>query len=222
MAEAMAAHPDVDAVLVRGHGVYAWGRDWVQAKTQAECLDYLFRAVVEAHRLGLDAARSKRDSKPMKLEWLEPRPEEAPPEASTLAAVGVLHERLETEANAFQPALDQLKADRGYVEQDIVELSPETPGLDELCAKFEGEHLHTDDEVRYVLDGEGIFDIRSADDRWMRLTVERGDLLVVPANCHHRFMLTDRKHIRCVRLFKDSSGWVPHYRAAPADPTAEA
>lgn len=53
MAEAMERYPDVDAVIVAGHGVYVWGRDWVQAKTQAECLDYLMRAAVEAHRLGL-------------------------------------------------------------------------------------------------------------------------------------------------------------------------
>ncbi|MFZ6182238.1 methylthioribulose 1-phosphate dehydratase [Nannocystis pusilla] len=53
MGEAMQAYPDVDAVLVAGHGVYVWGRDWVQAKTQAESYDYLFRAVVESHRLGL-------------------------------------------------------------------------------------------------------------------------------------------------------------------------
>lgn len=53
MAEAMQAHPDVDAVIVAGHGVYVWGKDWIAAKTQAECLDYLFRAAVEAHRLGL-------------------------------------------------------------------------------------------------------------------------------------------------------------------------
>ena len=53
MAEAMLAYPDVDAVIVAGHGVYVWGRDWVEAKTQAECLDYLMRAAVEAHRLGL-------------------------------------------------------------------------------------------------------------------------------------------------------------------------
>jgi methylthioribulose-1-phosphate dehydratase len=53
MDEAMEAHPDVDAVLVAGHGVYVWGEDWISAKTQAECLDYLFRAVVEAHRVGL-------------------------------------------------------------------------------------------------------------------------------------------------------------------------
>lgn len=53
MAEAMQRYPDVDAVLVAGHGVYIWGETWVKAKTQAECYDYLFRAVVEAHRLGL-------------------------------------------------------------------------------------------------------------------------------------------------------------------------
>jgi len=53
MAAAMKAYPAVDAVLVAGHGVYVWGADWVQAKSQAECYDWLFRAVVEAHRLGL-------------------------------------------------------------------------------------------------------------------------------------------------------------------------
>lgn len=53
MAAAMEKYEDVDAVIVAGHGVYVWGETWVQAKTQAECLDYLFRVAVEAHRLGL-------------------------------------------------------------------------------------------------------------------------------------------------------------------------
>lgn len=53
MAEAMDGYPDVDAVIVAGHGIYVWGRDWVEAKTQAECLDYLMRVAVEGHRLGL-------------------------------------------------------------------------------------------------------------------------------------------------------------------------
>ncbi|MCA9716744.1 MAG: methylthioribulose 1-phosphate dehydratase [Myxococcales bacterium] len=53
MEEAMRAYPDVDAVLVAGHGVYVWGDSWIKAKTQAECYDYLFRAVVEAYRVGL-------------------------------------------------------------------------------------------------------------------------------------------------------------------------
>jgi methylthioribulose-1-phosphate dehydratase len=56
MAEAMEAFPQTQAVLVRRHGVYVWGRDWVQAKTQAECYDYLFEAAVRMHQLGIDPA----------------------------------------------------------------------------------------------------------------------------------------------------------------------
>ena len=54
MAAAIEAYPNADAVLVRRHGVYVWGRDWVQAKTQAECYDYLFEAAVRMHSLGFD------------------------------------------------------------------------------------------------------------------------------------------------------------------------
>lgn len=54
MADAMRAHPEASAVLVRRHGVYVWGRDWIEAKTQAECYDYLFAAAVRMHQLGLD------------------------------------------------------------------------------------------------------------------------------------------------------------------------
>lgn len=148
----------------------------------------------------------------MILTWLEPAPEDPPIDAAELARVGVLGERLELGEDAFQPALDRLKAARGYVAQDIIDLTPETPDLDALCARFADEHLHTDDEVRFILSGEGIFDIRSAADRWMRVQVFAGDLLVVPAHCYHRFFLTDRRQIRAVRLFKDRSGWTPVYR----------
>jgi 1,2-dihydroxy-3-keto-5-methylthiopentene dioxygenase len=143
----------------------------------------------------------------MRLTWLETGTD-AP--ASELERVGVLSERLPL--GDYQGALDRLKAARGYVAQDEVELRPHTPNLDGICAKFKDEHLHRDDEVRFVLEGEGIFDIRGADERWLRLEVEPGDLIVVPADLHHRFFLTDRKEIRCVRLFKDAAGWVPEYR----------
>lgn len=151
----------------------------------------------------------------MEAYWLESSDRE-PISIDTLQAHGVLFEQMPTEEAAYQGALDALKDARGYVEQDIVQLTPDTPDLDAICAKFIDEHLHTDDEVRFVLEGEGVFDIRSLDDRWMRVKVERGDLIVVPKDRHHRFMLTDARHIRCVRLFKDKSGWVPHYRGVVA------
>ncbi len=54
MADAIRAFPKSDAVLVRRHGVYVWGSDWVRAKTQAECYDYLFAAAVRMRQLGVN------------------------------------------------------------------------------------------------------------------------------------------------------------------------
>jgi len=54
LGEAIAAHPKTFAVLVRRHGVYVWGPDWVSAKTHAECYHYLFEAVLRARSLGVD------------------------------------------------------------------------------------------------------------------------------------------------------------------------
>lgn len=147
----------------------------------------------------------------MKAQWLDSN--EAELGAAELQKQGVAYQRLDTQEVAYRVAIDDLKTRRGYIEEDIVELAPSTPNLDAICAKFIDEHHHDEDEVRFVLEGEGVFDIRSNDDRWMRVLVERGDLIVVPAGRHHRFLLTDSKHIRCVRLFRDKSGWVPQYRA---------
>jgi len=123
---------------------------------------------------------------------------------------GVMYEKLDL--GNYQPALEQIKKANGYVAQDIVELTPQTPNLDTILAKFDKEHLHTDDEVRFVLDGSGIFDIRSKSDKWMRVEVFRSDYISVPANKHHRFYVMEDKFIRCVRLFKDNTGWTPIYR----------
>lgn len=53
LGEAILRYPATHAVLVRRHGVYVWGSDWVSAKTQAECYDYLFRAAVDMRRMGI-------------------------------------------------------------------------------------------------------------------------------------------------------------------------
>ena len=57
LTQTMRNNPQTDAVLVRNHGVYVWGNSWQQAKTQAECYDYLFRAAVELNKLGIDPVK---------------------------------------------------------------------------------------------------------------------------------------------------------------------
>ena len=54
----MQKYPKTRAVLVRRHGVYVWGDDWIQAKTHAECYDYLFEAAVRMKQLGYASAHT--------------------------------------------------------------------------------------------------------------------------------------------------------------------
>jgi 1,2-dihydroxy-3-keto-5-methylthiopentene dioxygenase len=126
---------------------------------------------------------------------------------------GVLSWSVPAEENARAAMIDDIKQTRGYVDEDFVELGPSTPDLDAICAKFDREHLHTEDEVRFVVAGEGIFDVRDeGDTRWIRVEVSAGDMIVIPARKYHRFHLTDQKQIRCMRLFVNHEGWAPLYR----------
>ena len=129
-----------------------------------------------------------------------------------LREFGVLQQRIPIEARAAE--LDRIKREHGYRDEDEVALSIETPNLEAICAKFDKEHCHTLDEVRYVVEGEGIFDVRNKSDHWVRIVVEEGDLIIIPAKTYHRFFLTSVKKIRCVRLFLNHEGWTPLYRDA--------
>ena len=130
--------------------------------------------------------------------------------AEQLRDFGVLHERIPVEKRAAE--LARIRNERGYQDEDEVALCVDTPNLEAICAKFDKEHRHTLDEVRYVVEGEGIFDVRDRKDQWVRIVVEEGDLIIIPANKFHRFMLTDLKKIRCARLFLNHDGWAPLYR----------
>jgi 1,2-dihydroxy-3-keto-5-methylthiopentene dioxygenase len=118
---------------------------------------------------------------------------------------------------AYVKEIDALKARGGYVTADVIDVTPETPGLDEMLAKFDREHWHDEDEVRFVIAGHGLFHIHGDDGRVVGIEVEPGDLICVPRGTRHWFNLCADKRIRAIRLFQDVGGWTPHYTNSEVD-----
>ncbi|MCU0880397.1 MAG: cupin domain-containing protein, partial [Pirellulaceae bacterium] len=109
------------------------------------------------------------------------------------------------------PEIERLKSAGGFLTADVINVSPATPGLDGMLAKFSKEHTHSEDEVRFTVKGSGVFHIHPENGPVFAIQVESGDLINVPAGTKHWFDLCSDKTIRCIRLFQDMSGWTPHY-----------
>lgn len=118
---------------------------------------------------------------------------------------------------AYSQQLEQLKREGGYVQADVIDVTSETPGLDAMLAKFNTEHWHDEDEVRYIVAGRGIFHIHSKEGPVIAIEVEASDLIRVPRGTLHWFNLCDDRRIRAIRLFQDKSGWTPHYTNSAVD-----
>jgi 1,2-dihydroxy-3-keto-5-methylthiopentene dioxygenase len=118
---------------------------------------------------------------------------------------------------AYADEIEALKREGDYVTADVIDVKPDTPGLDTMLAKFSREHWHDEDEVRFILEGHGIFHIHPKDHPIVAIEVESGDLIRVPRNAWHWFDLCGDRRIRAIRLFQDTSGWTPHYTESGVD-----
>jgi 1,2-dihydroxy-3-keto-5-methylthiopentene dioxygenase len=117
----------------------------------------------------------------------------------------------------YAKQIDTLKERGGYVTADVIDVNHDTPGLDAMLAKFSIEHLHDQDEVRYIVNGRGLFHIHSQKGSVVAIEVEAGDLIRVPRGTLHWFDLCGDRRIRAIRLFQDMSGWTPHYSHSGID-----
>jgi 1,2-dihydroxy-3-keto-5-methylthiopentene dioxygenase len=150
-----------------------------------------------------------------------------------LAGIGIEYERWATPANlpedasaeqvlsTYAPQIEALKRRGGYVTADVIDVNRDTPGLDAMLAKFNIEHTHDEDEVRYIIAGRGLFHIHPPQGPVVAIEVEAGDLMRVPRGTLHWFDLCGDRRIRAIRLFQDKSGWTPHYTGSRVEGSYE-
>lgn len=139
-----------------------------------------------------------------------------PVDLEKLRDLGVLYWRLDADNYEKDPRLAAIRKERGYSYQDIITVSPDKlPGYEKKIKSFFEEHLHTDEEIRYILEGSGYFDVRSKGEDWIRIECNKGDMIVLPEGIYHRFTLDDKDYIKAMRLFVGEPVWTPINR--PAD-----
>ena len=112
---------------------------------------------------------------------------------------------------ALDGYFQQLSESAGYQHRDLIVLHPDIPNLDTMLSKFNKCHIHADDEVRYIVAGEGIFGFVCPDGSQVELTVQPEEFINVPANTEHWFYLTAARKIKAVRYFTTKEGWTPQY-----------
>lgn len=119
--------------------------------------------------------------------------------------------------SVFEEEIRDLAGRRGYRTWDVITLSEATPNLEELLKKFENVHTHTEDEVRAITAGQGIFIIKGDDATgYFDVELQAGDVISVPEGTPHFFTLMDNRQIVAVRLFIETEGWIAHPYADPA------
>jgi 1,2-dihydroxy-3-keto-5-methylthiopentene dioxygenase len=107
----------------------------------------------------------------------------------------------------YQAEVDKLNEKYGFQSMDVVSLAPDNPKAGEFRQLFLSEHTHADFEVRFFVDGSGLFYLHVGDKVYLTLC-EAGDLISVPAGTTHWFDMGTRPSFKAIRFFTTPEGWV--------------
>jgi len=113
---------------------------------------------------------------------------------------------------AYEADLKPFMESGGYQTADVITINHLTENYEAIRAKFLSEHTHSEDEIRFFVDGEGLFWFNLENEPVFNLLCEKGDLISVPAGTKHWFDAGEKNpFVKAIRIFIDMSGWVPHY-----------
>lgn len=115
---------------------------------------------------------------------------------------------------AYQPEIRRLERAHAFQAVDVLRCLPDHPQREQLRAKFLAEHTHDDDEVRFFVEGAGMFYLH-ADARVHMVLCERNDLISVPAGTRHWFDMGPEPQFTVIRLFTTPEGWVARFTGDP-------
>jgi len=131
-----------------------------------------------------------------------------------LEKIGVLYWRLNPATYEQDGELSKIRSERNFSYSDIIITDrAHIPNYDEKMKIFFAEHIHTDDEVRFFIEGSGYFDVRDQVDRWIRIHCTAGDLIILPAGIYHRFRNDESEFAKVMRLFVGDPVWTPFNRS---------
>ena len=111
---------------------------------------------------------------------------------------------------SYQVELNRLQAEGGYTTFDVVSMHPEHPQKQAFREKFLREHRHSEDEVRFFVDGAGLFTLH-IDTQEFEARGQNDDRSSGPAKPPHWFDMGTEPSFSAIRLFKDPAGWVADY-----------
>jgi 1,2-dihydroxy-3-keto-5-methylthiopentene dioxygenase len=112
--------------------------------------------------------------------------------------------------DAYKADIDRIVAEKGFRTVDVVSIAPDHPKREEMRGKFLAEHFHKEDEVRFFVDGSGLFTLH-VDDRIYEIRCEKGDLIGVPDSTLHWFDMGPEPSFVAIRFFTEPDGWVGHF-----------
>ena len=115
---------------------------------------------------------------------------------------------------AYADTIDKLREEYGFQSIDLINLTPEQPEKDTLRKRFLAEHTHDDFEIRFFVDGHGLFYLH-VNKKVYAVLCKKGDLISVPANTTHWFDMGEHPYFKAIRFFTTPYGWVANFTGNP-------